>query len=123
MIAPAHRHPTQLTGSLPASTWQPMAVGGPAPIEHPLRTRHALGHALYLGGTSRQRGGAWVAARLRDDYADRHGHEFGSGLVALSLPVLHPAPFAVDQVVKGRHRYVEALGDLVGDRLGKLRLG
>src|SRR5713226_6613648 len=100
-----------------------MALRRPAPIEHPLRTRHALGHALHLGGTSRQRGRACVAARLRDDYADRYRHEFSPDLVAVSLLVLDPTPLAVDQVVKGRHCYVEALRDLVGDWLGKLWLG
>src|SRR6266852_6626737 len=123
MIAPAHRHPTHISGQVLGSTWQPMTLRRPAPIEHPLRTRHALGHALHLGGTSRQRGRACVAARLGDDYADRHRHEFGPDLVAVSLLVLDPTALAVDQVVKRGHRDVETLSDLVGDRLGTLWFG
>src|SRR5260370_4968588 len=104
MIAPAHRHPTHISGQVLGSTWQPMTLRRPAPIEHPLRTRHALGHARDLGGTSRQRGRACVAARLGDDYADRHRHAFGPDLVALSLLALHPPPRALAQLVKGADR-------------------
>src|SRR5216683_8347527 len=123
MIDPAHGHPTHISGTLRSSSFQPMALRWPAPIEDPLRTRHALGHAFDLGRTSRQRGRACVAARLRDDYADRHRHEFSPDLVAVSLLVLDPTPLTVDQVVKRRDRDVEALRDLIRDRLGKLRLG
>src|SRR5258708_29946064 len=100
MIAPAHRHPTHISGTLRYSTWQPMALRRPASIEHPLRTWHALGHALHLGGTSRQRRRARVAARLGDDDSDGHRYEFGADLVAVALLVLDPTPLAVDQVVK-----------------------
>src|SRR5713226_182853 len=122
MIAPAHRYPTQISGRISCSTWQPMALRRPPPIEDPLRAWHALGHALHLGGTSRQRGRARVAARLGDDDSDGHRYEFGADLVAVALLVLNPTPLAVDQVVESGDRDVEALRDLVRDRLGTLRL-
>src|SRR5229473_596192 len=74
MIAPAYRYPTRLSETCRTSTRCPVALRWPASIEDPLRTRHALRHALDLGGTSGEGG-------------------------------------------------VEAPGDLVCDRLGKLRLG
>src|SRR6266849_3474194 len=123
MIAPAYRYPTRLSETCRTSTRCPVALRWPASIEDPLRTRHALRHALDLGGTSGERGRARVAARLCDDDADRDRHELGSDLVPVALLVLDPPPPAVDQVIEGGDGGVEAPGDLVCDRLGKLRLG
>src|SRR5713226_9264259 len=123
MIAPAYRYPTRLSETCRTSTRCPVALRWPASIEDPLRTRHAPRHALDLGGTRGERGRARVAARLCDDDADRDRHELGSDLVPVALLVLDPPPLAVDQVIEGGDGGVEAPGDLVCDRLGKLRLG
>src|SRR6266566_7200461 len=96
-----------------------MAIRWAAAIEHPFRARHALGHTFDLGCAGRQGGCAGVAAWLRDDDPDRHRYELGSDLVAIAFFVLDPAALAVDQIVKGRHRCVEALRDLLSDRLSE----
>src|SRR6266851_7251996 len=120
MISPAYHHPTRLRER---SSLCSVALGRPAAIKDPLRTRHALRHALDLGGTRGERGRARVAARLCDDDADRNRHELGSDLVSVALLVFDPPTLAVDQVVEGGDGGIEAPGDLVRDRLGKLRLG
>src|SRR6266568_4479439 len=62
MIAPGHRHPTRLRASLGTSTGRPMAIGRPAPVEHPLGAGDTFGHALHLGRARRERRSARVVA-------------------------------------------------------------
>src|SRR5438552_5665579 len=96
---------------------------GPAAVEHPLRPGHALGDTFDLRGARGHRGGAAVAARLRDHDSDRHRHERRAQHAAAALFGLDPAPVAVDRVVESRDRLVESLGDLGGDHLRHARLG
>src|SRR6266566_737669 len=90
-----------------------MAVGGGVAV--PVESASPLAGCVVSTSLMARRSLAMIAPG--------HRHEIGPDLVAAAFLVLDPPALPVDQVVKGGHRCVEALGDLVGDVLCKLRLG
>src|SRR2546428_1175929 len=119
MLAPGYR--TAVSLRMGAASAE--ARRGTAAVEPPLRPGHALGDTFDLRRARGHRGGAAVAARLRDHDSDRHRQEGGAQHAAAALFGLDPAPVAVDRVVESRDRLVESLGDLGGDHLRHAWLG
>src|SRR5712664_4454629 len=119
MLAPAH--PSSL--SLNRRVASAETLRRPAPVKHPLRSRHALRDALDLGGSGCHRGRAAVAARFDDHDPDRHRHERRAKHAAAAFFGLDPASVSVGWVVERGNRLIESFGDLRGDRLSHAGLG